>query len=87
MKELLIEHPFYLAVSAVSLLISLRLFFGIWVYSRFREVKILKKIFWSFIVFIPFVGPIFYLAFFNPLKSHKPGERCPVNSNAFNGGR
>ncbi len=65
MGELIRQHPFVTGVISVSLVLSLRLAFGLWLLPKFRAVPLVKKIFWSLVVLVPLVGPLFYGAFFN----------------------
>jgi hypothetical protein len=61
----LFRHPAALLASVIACLwISLTLIFRIW--SIHRADSMVKKTIWSLILFIPFVGWIFYGGFYNP---------------------
>jgi len=64
----------------VSIVISLRLFLGLWVLKKHKDVSNIKKLFWSFCVFIPLVGAIFYGAFYKMPKKHENGGASPNDS-------
>ena len=85
MIELIKQHPIWSGSLSASMIFSLRLLLGLWMLPRHKETGILKKLFWSIAVLIPFMGPLFYGAFYRVPKSHRGGG-AQVNSDAFYGG-
>ena len=78
------EHPVWFFLILTSMVISFRIFFGLWLLPKHKEVRIVKRVFWSVVALVPFTGPFFFAAFYRIPKVHKNGG-APVNSAAFYG--
>lgn len=77
------EHVALSVLALVALILSLRLFFGIWILPRNRARPLRAKLFWSMIVFIPFFGALAFGALY-----HIPGREdgIPPTPDSFGGG-
>ena len=66
------ETKLLIIIEAVSLWVSLCLFLRLLLIHRKAHWS--KKLVWSVVVFLPVVGPLFYGAFFRPLRPHNNGD-------------
>lgn len=69
------------SIGGAFLLISLYFMRQIWS----REGQLLRKLFWSLIVLIPFFGWLAYGGLYRVPKSHRPGCACPPNPIVYGG--
>ncbi|WP_395752678.1 hypothetical protein [Prosthecobacter sp.] len=74
MSEFIRQHSFATGIILVSLVVSLRLVFGLWLLPKFTAVPWLKKLSWSFVALLPLIGPLFYAAFFQVPHYHRAGD-------------
>lgn len=58
------ENVFLTILLSLSLLISLRLFFGLWILPQHRKTGLVSRILWSIIVMVPFFGALIYGALY-----------------------
>ena len=70
MKEFAQAHLALFWLGIASLLVSLRIVLGLWFLPAHRETGVVRRLFWSFIAWLPFAGPIFYGAFFKVPSVH-----------------
>jgi hypothetical protein len=69
-------------ILSVSLILSVLCLVRLWR----RPSSTFERIFWTFLVFVPVFGPLFFAAFFRPPAELAPGEQASVNPSAFYGG-
>ncbi|MBI3802851.1 MAG: PLDc N-terminal domain-containing protein [Nitrospirae bacterium] len=69
-------------VVLVSLLVSLGCSFYLWRAAR----NVSEKLFWTIIIFVPILGPVFFAGFFNPPPMQPPKLRAGENRYPSSGG-
>jgi len=79
------QYPIQSGALFISSIFSLRIVLGLWMLGPHKNVRIIKRLFWSVVALVPFIGPMFYIAFYRLPKSHSYGG-ASVNSDAFYGG-
>ncbi len=84
MDELIRQHPFATGAVFLSIVVSLRLVFGLWLLPKFDDVPRWKKLRWSFVALVPVAGPLFYGAFFKLPPRNKPDVIANVNKHVTN---
>ena len=82
MTSFMEQHPFWSGAILLSTILSLRIFLGMWMLPHHKETRVVKRLFWSFVVMIPFAGPLFYGGFYRIPKPHRDGG-CPLNPAVF----
>jgi hypothetical protein len=77
-------HPYLFPAFATlfCVWISLSLMTHMWV--EHRRDSVLKKLAWSFILCVPFIGWLFYCGMYTPLPEN--GVRAVVNADVMGGG-
>ena len=85
MIELAKTHPLWFGIMFLAMIFSLRLALGLWLLPRHKETRVSKRVLWTIVVLIPFIGPMFYGGFYRIPKSHSDGG-AKVNSAAMSGG-
>ncbi len=76
MEAWLLRHPFVLLGCVIACLwISLSLIFRLW--SKSNPDRTIRKMLWSFILFLPFFGWIFYGGFYRPPQLHSEKPSVP----------
>jgi len=74
------EHPDWWQMSVLigSLLLSVLCLVRLWR----RSDSPVEKIFWTVVVFLPVIGPLFFAAFFRSPSALPTGEQASVNPSA-----
>jgi hypothetical protein len=67
---------------AFSLLVSFSMIVLLWYYHQKDSAA--KKLFWSLVLCVPFIGWVFYGAFYTPLSENS--IKAPPNRDAMYGG-
>jgi hypothetical protein len=67
---------------AFCLLVSLSMIGILW--NNHRSDSVVKKLFWSLVLCVPFIGWVFYGAFYTPLPENS--VKAPPNSDVMSGG-
>ncbi|WP_395742194.1 hypothetical protein [Prosthecobacter sp.] len=69
----------------LSVVLSLRLVFGLWLLRKFDAVPRWKKLRWSCLALLPVLGPLFYAAFFKLPPPNDPAVIARVNEHVTSG--
>jgi|APTNR8051073442_1049403.scaffolds.fasta_scaffold22969_3 hypothetical protein len=78
------ENVFLTVLLSFSVILSLRLFFGLWILPQHKKTRLVSRIFWSIIVMIPFFGPLIYGALYRlPNREFGAEENWPDGGGHF----
>ena len=85
MRDYITQNPVFSVMTAISLVISLRVFLGLYILPKHRKIPLLRLIVWSLLIWFPFFGPLLYFCLYRVPSDRAGGINGQVSSSAVGG--